>query len=449
MKIMLNIDRLVLDGLPVTAAQGARLQRAMEQELSRLFAEGGVAAEFLSGGAVPRIDGAALRLRKGEQTDALGKRIAQSVYAGIGSPARITPKRPSADMRPDKAETVPTPSRRQAVRQTRQSRGIPLDSSTRAFMEARFARDFGAVRVHTDSQADRSSRAMGADAFTHGSDIMFRSGGYAPETPQGRALLAHELTHVVQSVGAPDQPVQTIASPHSSAEREASRIATQITLGLPIGPIRARAPRNAIHRTVAGDVGGGAIGGLIGGAIGAGLGGVGGAIAGGLLGGLAGVILGEVATTHPRPLTDEEALEVQLVFGSSLDLKRTRIAESSLMAIGDYARTPFETAYFPIGAFKSADFLPWLVHELTHVWQTQHGISVFRKIATALRGASAYEYGGPQQLVIDRGKGKKFLDYGTEQQADICRDYYRRLKASQDVSAYLPFIAEVKRGGKS
>ncbi|MDY6874284.1 MAG: DUF4157 domain-containing protein [Chloroflexota bacterium] len=62
----------------------------------------------------------------------------------------------------------------------------------------RFGRDFSQVRLHTDSQADRSARAFGARAMTMGRDIVFASGEYAPQSRSGRHLLAHELTHVVQ-----------------------------------------------------------------------------------------------------------------------------------------------------------------------------------------------------------------------------------------------------------
>jgi hypothetical protein len=58
--------------------------------------------------------------------------------------------------------------------------------------------DLSAVRVHTDEQADASARAVGAQAYTFGNHVVFRSGQYAPNTPAGRQLLAHELAHVAQ-----------------------------------------------------------------------------------------------------------------------------------------------------------------------------------------------------------------------------------------------------------
>jgi hypothetical protein len=42
------------------------------------------------------------------------------------------------------------------------------------------------------------NRELGAQAFTHGNDIYFNSGKYKPGSTEGKQLLAHELTHVVQ-----------------------------------------------------------------------------------------------------------------------------------------------------------------------------------------------------------------------------------------------------------
>jgi hypothetical protein len=78
------------------------------------------------------------------------------------------------------------------------SPGHPPDPADRRFMEARFGHDFSRLRVHTDEQAARSARAIGAAAYTVGQDVVFGAGEYAPRTERGRRLLAHELTHVVQ-----------------------------------------------------------------------------------------------------------------------------------------------------------------------------------------------------------------------------------------------------------
>ncbi len=63
--------------------------------------------------------------------------------------------------------------------------------------------DFSQVRVHTDPQAAESASALNAQAFTVGDHIVFGSGRYDSESHEGRKLLAHELTHVVQQRNAP------------------------------------------------------------------------------------------------------------------------------------------------------------------------------------------------------------------------------------------------------
>lgn len=91
--------------------------------------------------------------------------------------------------------------------------GAPLPAATRSFFEPRFGADFSAVRVHDDDAAHRAARHAGALAYTHGSDIVFSAGRYAPDSSAGRALLAHELAHVVQQAG---------RSPHVQRKKEST-----------------------------------------------------------------------------------------------------------------------------------------------------------------------------------------------------------------------------------
>lgn len=76
--------------------------------------------------------------------------------------------------------------------------GQPLDSATRDFFEPRFGHDFSKVRVHAGGAAEQSAREVSAHAYTVEHDMVFGAGRFAPGTNEGRRLLAHELTHVVQ-----------------------------------------------------------------------------------------------------------------------------------------------------------------------------------------------------------------------------------------------------------
>lgn len=80
-------------------------------------------------------------------------------------------------------------------------KGSPLSKDILHEMNARFGYDFSGVRIHNDSEAHRVSKELHAQAFTHGQDIYFNEGKFDPSTPEGRLLLAHELTHVIQQTG--------------------------------------------------------------------------------------------------------------------------------------------------------------------------------------------------------------------------------------------------------
>lgn len=90
---------------------------------------------------------------------------------------------------------TPAPS---IVRDVLQSPGQRLNSATLGFMQSRMGHDFSRVRVHSDSLAATAAEALQARAFTVGHDIAFASGAFAPESHEGRRLIAHELAHVTQ-----------------------------------------------------------------------------------------------------------------------------------------------------------------------------------------------------------------------------------------------------------
>lgn len=84
------------------------------------------------------------------------------------------------------------------MREAISSGGSPLERTARIYFEPLFGTDFSHVRVHADRQAAESANAINARAYTSGNNVVFGSGEYQPGTRQGKRLLAHELTHVVQ-----------------------------------------------------------------------------------------------------------------------------------------------------------------------------------------------------------------------------------------------------------
>ncbi len=173
-----------------------------------------------------------------------------------------------------------------------------------------------------------------------------------------------------------------------------------------------------------------------------------------------------------RGLTDHERGEAHKVFGGSIRYERVRIHEgtrwTNLVAkIGakvnrepppkwDNAVTLGNSSYFPRtlksnpppeGANSITD-LAWIIHELTHVWQYQHtgAIYIWRSLRVDLAlGIRAYDYGGEQGLRDARASGRRLADFNPEQQGDIARHYYARLRHGQDAGAWEPFIEEFRR----
>ena len=84
MKVHLHIDRLVLDGIAVERTHAGKVRVAVERELTRLLAVGGLASQLASGGAVPRLRGGNIRFQKSTNAGVLGRDIARAVHQTIG-----------------------------------------------------------------------------------------------------------------------------------------------------------------------------------------------------------------------------------------------------------------------------------------------------------------------------------------------------------------------------
>ena len=109
----------------------------------------------------------------------------------------IEPERPRPSI--EEEQDLPVSLEREVV--SLQAGGEPLPPRVRQDMEGRFGLPFETVRIHTGPDAVRLSESMQAHAFAVGEHIAFNEGCFAPDTAQGRFLLAHELAHVAQQRG--------------------------------------------------------------------------------------------------------------------------------------------------------------------------------------------------------------------------------------------------------
>jgi hypothetical protein len=98
MRVHLHIDRLVLDGIPLSSAETAHLVRALERGLTEAVAQGTLDLAALQdrGGALAAIAGAPLTLGHGAKGADVGAELARSIHAGLGAALGIAPAAPVA-----------------------------------------------------------------------------------------------------------------------------------------------------------------------------------------------------------------------------------------------------------------------------------------------------------------------------------------------------------------
>jgi hypothetical protein len=178
-----------------------------------------------------------------------------------------------------------------------------------------------------------------------------------------------------------------------------------------------------------------------------------------------------------RPLSASEIAEAKLVFGASLDYTHAFVAEEAswpdfvdrvgaslqktMRSPDDHnAITIGQTSFFPIILDTRAETIAggglhdmgWLIHELTHQWQYRH--LGWGYLASALSvqltlGRKAYDYQGAYPtldaaLVAAHSEGRRLGQFNLEQQGDLARDYYYRLKQGGNTGAWDPFIQELR-----
>lgn len=109
--------------------------------------------------------------------------------------------------------------------------GRALDAPVRERVGEALGDPLADVRVHADERADTLARSVSARAFTTGTDLFFARGEYRPQTASGDALLAHELTHVVQQRGSPATGPLTVTDSRGALEAEAETMSRELTDG--------------------------------------------------------------------------------------------------------------------------------------------------------------------------------------------------------------------------
>ncbi len=116
-------------------------------------------------------------------------------------------------------------------------------------MEPRFGHDFSQVRVHADSRAAASAQAVGALAYTVGQNVVFGAGQYEPGTTEGRRMVAHELTHVVQQTtgsGGPASEGVAEAQARQSGRWTVAGNAPRIDARVQAGKVQRQKDRNPL-----------------------------------------------------------------------------------------------------------------------------------------------------------------------------------------------------------
>jgi hypothetical protein len=137
--------------------------------------------------------------------------------------------------------------------------GRPLEPEVKGEMEGRLGHDFSDVRVHDDGAAHDSAKAVNAHAYTVGSNVVFQRDKYDPGSADGKTMLAHELTHVVQQRSGPVDGSSApggikVSDPSDRFEREASANAERVMAGPAPTPAATTAPGIQRHAEDEADV---------------------------------------------------------------------------------------------------------------------------------------------------------------------------------------------------
>lgn len=312
----------------------------------------------------------------GDQYEQEADRMADSVMQSVGHPlhgSRLDEHQPGPRVRFDQAlAPLPGPG------------GQPLPVPVRRAMENRFGRDLSPVRIHDGPAAQALAQDLDARAFTFGKDIFFAKSQYQPDSHAGWHLLAHELTHVVQQ----SRPSAGVAGERRPLLAQAPAVQCQ-RAGL-----RVRSPVAEEAVAQSSDIAGAAAG---------------------------------------RRLTPAEQALARPVFAASIDLDSVRLVTLEALQF----RTVGNNIYVPPGFTISDSYMAQtLIHELTHVWQYQHGGTSYISESLAAQIGAAIARGS-RNFAYDYQirAGQSFFDFNPEQQGLIVENYFAMQRDLQAIPA--------------
>lgn len=155
--------------------------------------------------------------------------------------------------------------------------------------------------------------------------------------------------------------------------------------------------------------------------------------------GLLGAVIGDAKSATKRGLDDREMIVSKRVFGEAIDYSKVKLRLGTRLMNWpkrSMSRTPGNTIYFSkkysnpalSDTMLYATYEDLLVHEMTHVWQTQHNIGLGKKLKTAFRvmfnRKKPYDYGGFRGLFKAFNQDRHFRDFNTEQQGRLMEHYH-------------------------
>ena len=156
--------------------------------------------------------------------------------------------------------------------------------------------------------------------------------------------------------------------------------------------------------------------------------------------------------THTSPLTGEEIAAAAAVLGPrAMRYQDIRVAQGGVLRWifaknGQRAFATFHIINLPEQGDHQRSNVEIVVHEIVHVYQYERAGSRYLAEAILAQREEGYGYGGVEGLVDAVRKGKQIGNFNREQQAQIVQDYVAASRTRADISAYEPFIRQLRQG---